>query len=216
MDIITSVLSFVLTAFILILGGLLLLAGRKYTWILLGAGGFLITAAIIAELINNSDTYTLVQDKVWIALLIALGIGVLGVIIARNYTSIAYDIIGFATGLYLVSWFDEILLFLNGQEKNEITWWLVLLFIAAGIVCVWITRKDPEEAVILISVIIGARTITNGLNLDNTNSFTAVIALGLGLTGVVIQYASYLREQPRLGRQLPPVPHPVSEELPYK
>jgi hypothetical protein len=70
--------------------------------------------------------------------------------------------------------------------------------------------------VILISVIIGARTITNGLNLDNTNSFTAVIALGLGLTGVVIQYASYLREQPRLGRQLPPVPHPVSEELPYK
>jgi len=216
MDIITSVLSFVLTAFILILGGLLLIAGRKYTWILLGAGGFLITAAIIAELINNSDTYTLVQDKVWIALLIALGIGVLGVIIARNYTSIAYDIIGFATGLYLVSWFDEILLFLNGQEKNEITWWLVLLFIAAGIVCVWITRKDPEEAVILISVIIGARTITNGLNLDNTNSFTAVIALGLGLTGVVIQYASYLREQPRLGRQLPPVPHPVSEELPYK
>jgi hypothetical protein len=216
MNFLTSVLTFLLTAIILGLGGLLLLAGRKYMWILLGAGGFLITAALAAELENVSNTFTLVQDQLWIVLLIALGVGALGVFIARKYESVSHDIIGFAAGLYIASWFDEILLHLNGQDKNEITWWLVLIFIAFGIAGIWITRQDPDEAMILISVIIGARTIAEGLNLDQTNSFTAVITLGLVLTGVVVQYASYLREQPRIGRQLPPVPHPINEELPYQ
>jgi hypothetical protein len=215
-NIVTSILTFVLTAAILGLGGLLLLAGRKYRWILLGAGGFLITAALVAELQLNSNAFTLVQDKLWIALLIALGVGILGVIIAQKFERISFDIIGFAAGLYIATLFDEILLFLNDQEKGQITWWLVLIFLAAGIISVWLTRKDPEEAVILISVVIGARTIAEGLNLDQTNSFTAVVTLGLGLTGVVVQYASYLRERPRIGGQLPPVPHPISEDLPYE
>ena len=215
MDLLTSILTFLFTAVILAFGGLLLLAGRKYTWILLGAGGFLITAALAAELENVSNTFTLVQDRLWIVFLIALGVGALGIIIALKYENLSQDIIGFAAGLYLASWFDEILLHINGQDQNQITWWLVLLFIAIGIVGIWITRQDPDEALILISVMIGSRTIAEGLNLDETKSYTAVITLGLVLTGVVVQYASYLREQPRIGRQLPPVPHPIDEELPY-
>lgn len=215
MDILSTVVNFLLMVIFIGLGGILLLAGRHYLWILLGAGGFLITATLLAEIQGYMNSLTLVDENEWIFLLIALGVGAMGVFIGRNYEHLSHDIIGFAAGLYIATWFDEILLVLNGQERNDFAWWVLLLFIGAGILGVWITRKDPEQSMILISVIIGAKTIIEALNLDQTSSFTAVISLSLALTGIVVQYASYLRERPRLGRQLPPVPHPVSDELPY-
>ena len=216
MNLLFAVIHFILTVLILGLGGLLLLTGRKYIWVLLGAGGFLIAATLAAEVQGLPNIWALVEQRMWISLLISVGIGALGVYVGQNYEHLSTDIIGFAVGLFIATWFDEILLYLNGQNQDDFTWWLVLLFIAAGIIGVWVTRQDPDQALILISVVIGARTIADGLNLDPSQNITAVISLGLALTGVVVQYASYLREQPRLGRQLPPVPHPVSEELPYE
>lgn len=208
--------NFLLTVIFLGLGGVLLLAGRHYLWILLGAGGLLVTATLAAEIQGYENAWSLIEEGEWIALLIALLIGVLGVYIGKNYERLSVDLIGFAVGLFIATWFDEILLVMNGQDASEFTWWLALLFIGAGILGVWITRQDPDQAVILISVIIGANTISDGLHLDETRSITAVISLGLTLTGVVVQYASYLRERPRIGQQMPPVPHPISEDLPYE
>ena len=208
--------NFLLTLIFLGLGGVLLLAGRHYLWILLGAGGLLVTATLAAEIQGYENAWSLIEEGEWIALLIALLIGVLGVYIGKNYERLSVDLIGFAVGLFIATWFDEILLVMNGQDASEFTWWLALLFIGAGILGVWITRQDPDQAVILISVIIGANTISDGLHLDETRSITAVISLGLTLTGVVVQYASYLRERPRIGQQMPPVPHPISEDLPYE
>jgi peptidoglycan/LPS O-acetylase OafA/YrhL len=216
MNFLSAVINFLLIVVFIGLGGVLLLAGRHYLWILLGAGGFLITLALAAEIQGYMNSMALMEENDWISILIALGLGAGGVLIGRNYKSLSHDIIGFSVGLYIASWFDEILLVLNGQEQNDFTWWVLLVFIGFGILCVWITRQDPEQSMILISVIIGANTIIEALNLDQASSFTAVIALSLALTGVVVQYASYLRERPRLGRQLPPVPHPVSDELPYE
>jgi hypothetical protein len=216
MEFLSTILTFILMVVFIGLGGILLLAGRHYLWVLLGAGGFLITVALIAEILGYTKSLTLVDENQWVFLLIALGVGALGVFIGQNYERLSYDIIAFAVGLYIASFIDEILLVLNGQERNDFTWWVVLIFIGTGILCVWITRQDPDQSMILISVIIGTRTIVEALNLDQTSSFTAVIGLSLALTGVVIQYASYLRERPRLGRQLPPVPHPISDELPYE
>jgi hypothetical protein len=198
------------------LGGILLLTGRKYMWILLGAGGFLIAAALTAEIQGYPNSWSLIEEGQWISLLIAVGIGALGVYVGQHYEHLSVDIIGFAIGVFVATWFDEVLLVLNGQDTNDFTWWVALIFIAAGFVGVWVTRQDPEQALILISVLIGARTISDGLNLDQTKNMTAVITLGLALTGVVVQYASLLRERPRIGQQLPPVPHPISEELPYE
>ncbi len=210
------VLHFALTVLFVTLGGMLLLAGRKHSWILLTAGGFLVAATLFAEFRGQPQASSLVTEGLWVFLLVAAALGILGYFVSVRYKSISIDLIGFAVGLYTASWFDEILLVLNGQEESDFTWWLAVLFIAAGALGVWITRREPDQAMILISVIIGADTITNALNLDSSRSITAVFTLGLALTGVVVQYATLLREQPRLGRRLPPVPHPVSEEMPYE
>lgn len=207
--------NFLLTLIFLGLGGVLLLAGRHYLWVLLGAGGLIITTTLAAEFQGYENAWSLIEEEAWIALLIALLIGVLGAYIGNNYERLSVDLIGFAVGVYIATWFDEILLMMNGQDASEFTWWVALIFIGAGFISVWITRHDPDQAVILISVIIGANTISDGLRLDETRSITAVVILGLTLTGVVVQYASYLRERPRIGQQLPPVPHPISEEMPY-
>lgn len=211
-----TIVYFVLTVTFLALGGLLLLAGRKYVWILLGAGGFIVAATLAAEVQGYENAWALVQEGLWISLLIAVGVGALGIIISQHYVSLSVDIIGFAIGLFIATWFDEILLVLNEQDSGEFTWWVALLFIGAGLVGIWVTRRDPDQAMILISVLIGANTIGNGLNMDQSSNWTAVITLGLALTGVVVQYAALLRERPRLGQQLPPVPHPISEELPFE
>jgi hypothetical protein len=214
-DFFINVIAFILTVIFLGLGGLLLLSGRSYMWILLGAGGFLITATIWAEIEGLPNGWSSVEQNQWIILLVALAVGALGLFVGWNYEDLTVDIMGFAAGLYIAGWFDEILLTLNAQTDSGLTWWLALLFVAAGIAGIWATRQSPEQALILISVLIGARTIGNVLNLDPSSSWTAVILLSLTLTGIVVQYASLLREQPRLGQQLPPVPHPVSDELPY-
>jgi MFS family permease len=214
-DFFVNVIAFALTVVFLGLGGLLLLSGRSYMWILLGAGGFLITATIAAEIEGLPNGWSSVEQNQWIILLVALAVGALGLFVGWNYEHLTVDIMGFAAGLYIASWFDEILVTLDGRTDSGLTWWLALLFVAAGIAGIWATRQSPEQALILISVIIGAGTIGNVLNLDPSSSWTAVIFLSLTLTGIVVQYASLLREKPRLGQQLPPVPHPVSDELPY-
>lgn len=215
-DFLYAVLSFLLTVVFLGLGGLLLLAGRKYMWILLGAGGMIIAATIAAEVQGYPNAWSLIEEGSWLSLLIAVGVGVLAVYIGQNYEHLSADIIGFAVGVFIATWFDEVLLVLNGEESTEFTWWVALMFVAAGIAGVWATRQDPDQALILISVLIGANTISNGLDMDPESNWTAVVLLSLTLTGVVVQYASLLRERPRMGQRLPPVPHAVSEELPYE
>lgn len=214
-DLLTTIVSFLLTVLFLGLGGLLLLAGRQYMWVLLGAGGFLITATVAAEIQGYSNSWALIENDLWWSLLIAALVGIVGAFIGLRFGRFSVDMIGFAVGVYVATWFDEVLLALNGQDVSGFTWWIALIFVAVGVLGIWITRRDPDQAQILISVIIGSMTIANGLNLDKTRSITAVITLGLALTGVVVQYASYLREQPRFGSQLPPVPHPTNDELPY-
>lgn len=214
-DFLTAIVTFLLTVLFLGLGGLLLLAGRHYMWVLLGAAGFLITATVAADMQGYSNSWALIENELWWSILIAALMGALGVFIGLKFERLAVDVIGFAVGVYVATWFDEVLLALNGQDTSDFTWWIALIFVAAGVLGIWITRQDPDQALILISVIIGSITIANGLDLDQTKSMTAVITLSLSLAGVVVQYASYLREKPRFNSQLPPVPHPTNDELPY-
>ena len=131
-DFLYTVINFLLSVVFLGLGGLLLLTGRKYLWILLGAGGFLIAATLAAEIQGLPNAWALIEEGNWISLLIAFGVGILGVFISQKYEHLSVDIIGFAVGVFFATWFDEILLVLNGQDNSEFTWWVALIFFAAG------------------------------------------------------------------------------------
>lgn len=198
-------------------GGTILLAGRRFMWLLFGVAGLLVAATFIAELQGLPNAYALLQNRDWTALLIALAVGGVGVLISLylQHSHRIAPFVGFIAGLLIAGWFDEIIYYLADRPpETGFTWWMALIFLAAGVLGLLLARRSPEETLIFVSVIVGAYLISQTLNLNPSSSFAAVITLGLALLGVVVQYASFLREQPRSARPLPPVPPPVTEELP--
>jgi hypothetical protein len=147
--------------------------------------------------------------------LIALAIGLAGVLLGRSNKDLALILIGFGAGAYIATFLDRILLYMSGETAITLTWWLVLLFALAGILGVYLMRRSPDEALIFISVILGTSVITTALNLSGESSFTAVITLSLALIGILFQYAAYMKETVTSRRTLGPVPAPASEDLPY-
>jgi len=58
-----------------------------------------------------------------------------------------------------------------------------------------LTRRSQDVAIILISIVNGPEIFVQALRLNRSANLTAVITLNLALIGVVVQYASYLREE---------------------
>ena len=69
-------------------------------------------------------------------------------------------------------------------------------------------RAVRDEALILITMLVGTQLILDGLGFSPTSSWTAIIMITLALAGVLVQYAIYLREIK--SNQLHPEPHPSS------
>lgn len=198
------------------LGLIALLAGRKYLWLLLGVAGLVVTAQVLAAFYGYANAWGLVTKLELVPILISVAFGVLAMALGRHNRDAAITFIGFAVGVFVASWFDQLIFFISGRaETDSAPWWLFLVFLAAGLLGVWIIRRGAEQELILVSVIIGVKTITDALNLPAESNITAVVILSLALVGIVVQYAALLREQPPELRVIQPVPHPVSEELPY-
>ena len=68
------------------------------------------------------------------------------------------------------------------------------IIIIGGLLGIWLIRVSRDEALILITMLIGVQFIQEAVAFDKSNSWTAIIILTLGLVGLLVQYASYLRE----------------------
>lgn len=197
------------------IGGSILLLGRKYYWFLLGVMCMMVTAYFLATLQGLDNEVLLVTEGYWAAVLISLGAGLVGLFVGRWRHDTAVLLIGFVAGVYLATLFDHILLFLSGSTDTELTWWLLVIFAASGVLGAYLTRRNTSEALILISVALGTTVVSKALGLPNDLSLTAVLTLSLALVGIVVQFAAYVRETPRARSVLPAVPAPGSEDLPY-
>jgi hypothetical protein len=107
-------------------------------------------------------------------------------------------VLGFLAGAYMALWFDSIVFYLTTSTTtlpdNSDILLILLIVIIGGLIGMFLTRQFPNEALILIAMLVGVDTISQALKLDPTSIWTAIIILSLALVGVIVQYADYLRQ----------------------
>lgn len=164
-----------------ILGGALLLAGRKLFWLLVGAIGFVIGVEVAARFFHGSNL---------IALLAGLLLGVVFAVLAIFVESIAIGIAGFLGGGYIL----QSLAAFVGFDQGALTW---IAFIVGGIIGVILVAALLDWALITISSLAGASMVLSAFRLGQVNG--GLLYLVLVIIGVAVQ-GSVLRQE-RHGRQ---------------
>jgi choline-glycine betaine transporter len=66
--------------------------------------------------------------------------------------------------------------------------------VLGGLLGLWFVRQYRDEALILITMVLGTQMIILGLGLSTSSNWTAIVALCLALFGIVRQYADYSGE----------------------
>ena len=182
-----------------VLGGYILLYGRRSLWATLGIVALMTTANLLAVLVAGVDTgRDLIYGQAWDLVGIALAVGVAGLVLGRLAPTLAVLLIGFVAGANVALWLYDITAYLItavAQLSEQIALWVGLgIILLGGLAGLWFVRKYRDEALILITMILGTQLIIIGLGISTSSSWTAIVALVLALVGVVRQYADYLNE----------------------
>ncbi|MCJ7678681.1 MAG: TMEM198/TM7SF3 family protein [Anaerolineales bacterium] len=156
----------------LLVGGVLLVLGRKLFWLFVAAVGFAAGWAVSANLLH-------VQPE-WLALLIALVAGVLGALLAQFVQRMAIGLAGFLAGGYLAISLVSLL-----QLQGSLWGWLA--FLGGGILGAVLLAASFEWALIGLSSLAGAMLVTGALKLSSTMHL--LVLAGLFVLGVIIQSA---------------------------
>lgn len=156
----------------LLVGGALLVLGRKLFWLFVAAVGFAAGWAVATDLLS-------VQPE-WLALVIALGIGVVGALVAQFVQRLAIGLAGFLAGAFLA-------LSLVSLLHLEAAWWGWLAFLAGGILGAVLLAATFEWALIGLSSLAGAVLVAGALNLSSTMHL--LVLIGLFVVGVIVQSA---------------------------
>ncbi len=181
------------------LGGYILFVGRHALHITLGIIGIATTANLLAVLEANLDNgLQLLEEQAWVFLAIALAMGVIGFVIGRTKPDIAVLVIGFVAGADIALWFYEISTYVMtnvaNQSKETAFYTGIVVLIIGGVLGLLLIRASRDEALILITMVLGTKMIYAALGFSPTSSITAIIILTLALAGVLVQYTLYLRE----------------------
>ena len=159
-----------------LIGGGLLLAGRKLFWLLVGAIGFMLGLEIASRIAFRSQ---------WMMLLAALVLGVAFALLAVFVETVAIGVAGFlGGGLGLLR-----LAVLLGLDF-PVAWTVAFIIgaVAGVVLVVWLFNW----ALIIISSAGGASMVTAGLAL--TNAQRPVLFFALLLVGVLVQWLAMRRE----------------------
>ena len=162
----------------IVLGILMLMGGRRFFWVFIGAMGF------IAGVTYGQEIFGLESLKV---LLIAASIlGVAGIVIALFMQGIAFGIAGFLAGSYV----GFSLLPLIGTFSPEMTW---LIALGGGVAGVVLTMVLIDWMLIFLSSVTGAAIIVHFLSPETWVRPTIWIALSVA--GIVIQTIFFIRKK---------------------
>jgi hypothetical protein len=183
-----------------VLGGYILLFGRKALWATLGVISLVVSANLLAIFVLNAERgWDLFRLNAWGLVGIAVGIGVLGFILGRIQPHLAVGVIGFVAGADIALWLYDISAYIITEVAQlpeglaiGIGWVVIILGGALGF---WLIHRYRDEILILVTVIIGTELVNDALQFNKNSSFSAIVILSLALAGVLIQYADYLREK---------------------
>src|SRR3954447_23476933 len=143
-----------------IVGVAILLFGRKLFWLFVAALGFAVGLEIAA--------YFMKEPPQWMTLLVALGCGVIGALLAILLQKIAIAIAGFIAG-GRIAWALAAAFFVDHAHYRGIT------FVIGVIAGAWLLHALLGWVLILLSSIEGAHLISTGVALPEKGAMILVI-----------------------------------------
>ncbi|HSO28012.1 MAG TPA: hypothetical protein VLS48_08080 [Anaerolineales bacterium] len=162
-----------------LVGIILLALGRRLFWIFVGAVGFIAGFALAAQYFA--------EQSVWVMLLFAGLLGLLGMGLALFLQRLAVGIAGFAAGAYIALTLGSAF----GLTGDLAPWiWLV----AGGVIGTVLLAVAFDWALIVLSALTGAIFCAQALNWSPP--LTILLAVILFVIGVALQ-ANLLRAQRR-------------------
>src|ERR1700730_12568468 len=154
-----------------IVGTAILLFGRKLFWLFVAARGFAVGVEIA--------TYFMHDPPVWMTLMIALGLGILGALLAILLQKLAIAVAGFVAGGRLASALLAAF-FVNYSHYRGIT------FVIGGILGALLLLALFDWVLILLSSEEGAQLIGTGIVLPPSGAvilFCALVVIGVVVLG---------------------------------
>jgi hypothetical protein len=159
-----------------LVGLTLLLFGRRLFWLFVAALGFAIGLQLAPYLSHN--------PPLWLSLLLSLGLGLLGALLAIMLQKLAIGIAGFLVGGRLAVAIAAAL-WVNHANYSVIT------FVVGGIIGGLLLVALFDWALIIFSAVEGARLIAGTVHLPSSG--TTVLLVGLALFGIFVQAAMFRR-----------------------
>ena len=163
--------------FKILIGAGLLGFGRKLYWLFVGALGFAAASSLMLQYARGMNE--------WLALLIALAVGIVGALLAIWAQAFAVGMAGFLGGGQIAL----SLLHLIGLRPHREVW---IVFFIGGILGVLLIIALFDWALILISSFGGASLLTEAFHLQP--SLGGPVFLALAIIGIAIQ-ARQMRQE---------------------
>jgi len=160
-----------------ILGGILLVAGRKVFWLFVGAAGFVTGIELTTRFFHGAEGPAIIAGLV---------IGLIFAILAIFLQTIAIGIAGFLAGGYVSLAVATML----GLDRASL---ITILYIAGGIIGVLLISFLFDWALITLSSLAGASLVVQAFHLQRVAD--GVFFLILLLAGVAIQGSALRSEQ---------------------
>lgn len=156
----------------------LLFFGRRLFWLFVAALGFAIGLQLAPYLSQN--------PPLWLSLLLSIGLGLLGALLAVMLQKLAIAIAGFLVGGRVAVAIGAAL-WVNHAHYSVIT------FVVGGIIGALLLVALFDWALIVFSAIEGARLIAETVHLPSTG--TTVLVVALALFGFFVQAAMFRRSR---------------------
>lgn len=151
-------------------GLVLLLAGRRIFWLVLGVVGFLFAFDLANRVLG--------LDSQGLGLVIAVLAGLVGIFVAIFLQKVAIGVAGFLIGGYLA-------FSLLRVDPGSISGGDIVAFVVGGVVCAFLALWLFEAALILLSSLAGAALVIDGLALEPTAATLGFLVLAV--VGIAVQ-----------------------------
>lgn len=154
----------------LVVGAVLLLAGRRLFWLAVGVVGFLTGFTLAARLLTAPEP--------WVGLVAGLFAGLLGAGLAVLLQRLAVGLAGFLVGGAGAAWIADAVF-----TAPEVVGWVV--FVIAGALCALAAGLLFEAVLIVLSALVGALLVVGAFDL--TTSVATLAGLTLTALGIAVQ-----------------------------
>jgi len=159
----------------IILGGVLLMAGRKLFWLFVGAAGFVTGMQLATRFTQSSEGF---------AIIIGLVIGLIFAVLAIFLQRIAIAIAGFLAGGYILTALAGML----GLDAGAFVW---IVYVVGGIIGVILVSLLFDWALITLSSLAGASLVVQSLFPQNATGgliFIILFIIGMLIQGSVLRH----------------------------